>query len=208
MTETSKIFKPEESVGLGLAAFREPDGLNLFRPPFDINLEWVSRSGDQRVINLYPAFEPISTANLMQDNHFSHAVNIPRELLPEVVDGYIVIRTPSGLLVKIKTDTPALFDVDGKMVKEPETQILNSLKVKLGASDFRFVFYASGGIVIHDCIGREHSLKITEWPAIRSNRKYVDGGPTITAQSSIDTNPLDRKVGGLRIIPSYGYPHI
>ena len=207
MTEPTKIFKPEESVGLGLAAFREPDGLNLFRPPFDINLEWISRSGDQRVINLYPAFEPISTANLMQDNHFSHSVNIPREQLPEVVAGYIVIRTPSGLLVKIKTDTSAVFDTDGKLVKDSETRILNSLQVQLGASDFRFVFYASGGIVIHDCIGREHSLKITEWPAIRSNRKYADGGPTITAQSSFDANSLDGKVGSFRIIPSYGYPH-
>jgi len=207
MTELSKIFKPEESVGLGLAAFREPDGLNLFRPPFDINLEWISRSGDKRVINLYPAFEPISTANLMQDNHFNHSVNIPREQLPEVVDGYIVIRTPSGLLVKIKTETPELVDPEGKLVKKSETLVLNSLEVKLGASDFRFVFYASGGIVIHDCIGREHSLKITEWPAIRSNRKYANGGPTITAQASFDANSLDGKVGSSRIIPSFGYPH-
>ena len=147
---------PEETVALGLAASKDPQSLNLFRPPFEITLEWVHKQTGQACSEvLFPAFTPIDTRNMMIHSAFQHFQTSDPTKHQSVQKGYIVVRTPSGEQINMKINT------DGK-----ESEIGTAIEVDIDTVPVTFSLRTTGRMYIRDSKGHENVVRITSWPAI------------------------------------------
>lgn len=154
----------QEMVVLGLATSDQPKTFDAFRPPVDVVLTWLDRSGQENREVLFTAFDPLYENSFTQDFRFGRLKTLNS-----------AETTKASLTFESRAGKPLFFDFykevldkkDGKVVGEERLESKEdpmSLTFSIGPNrPFVFKAYLNGQIYIQDSSGVELAATI-DWP--------------------------------------------
>ncbi|MGW5463728.1 Hsp70 family protein [Streptomyces sp. NPDC003996] len=179
---------PEESVATGLVVRSDRyHRLSLPRPGFDLVLEWQDEHGDVCRETLYPAFEPLYTADQIFRRERDLAHRYQRQ-----VRG--LSRETTAALRALSVDgEPLDFLVDGR----PMPHLPVSLR---RYTEFTFALKVSGEIYVRDCASRESRFRVDRWPILR-------GGERTSVKLSTMNKVPEQRDTGFKFTDFYSHPH-
>ncbi|MFJ3209176.1 Hsp70 family protein [Streptomyces flaveolus] len=150
---------PEESVATGLVVRSDRyHRLSLPRPGFDLVLEWQDRDGRTCRELLYPAFQPLFTADQVFRREGSLGHRYDAQVHGLTGDATAALRAVSV------DGKPLDFVVDGRPIPH--------LPVKLRRfTNFTFQLKVSGDIYVRDCAYQEARFRVERWPILRGGER-------------------------------------
>lgn len=146
---------PENAVALGLAKAPQYGRINMYRPAFDVVVEW-SRGRESRTI--YDAYTPLVDARRMGGGELCYVRNGPGLSLPPKKKGRLRVVSYSGQRVRA---TLAGTSLDGFPVAWTDQA-------------FEFAIYPNGRIRVTDARG-VHEGHIDSWHTVHGHDNGHDG---------------------------------
>jgi hypothetical protein len=156
-------IRPDESIVAGLADTVGYHNLSMYRPAFDIVLDW---SGGTHT--LYEAYTPLFTPDQIRSGRsaLGFEFRFPRRSLPQSGQGHLRAVSPSGQRVPLQ--------------RSGET--LDVLPVRFGSHESVFKLYADGRILFTDGSGFHHEVRLDGWrPVIGRDHRPPRTWPQIRA---------------------------
>ncbi|MFD4599867.1 Hsp70 family protein [Streptomyces sp. NPDC058464] len=151
----SALQSPEQSVVTGLVV-HDYHRLNLPRPGFDLVLEWEDSDGGQHSELLYPAFQPLYTADqVMRREELAHHWRGTPD----------VLRVTKARIRAMAVDgEPMDFSVEGS--------VLPYLPVELHPrTSFSLALRLNGEMVVRDATARPMTFRVERWPVLRAGEQ-------------------------------------
>ncbi|MHA6670225.1 Hsp70 family protein [Homoserinimonas sp. A447] len=143
---------PSQTIVAGLAEPESYERLNLHRPGFDFALEWEDESGETMSDLVYAAYSRLYTEHdVFHRNSTKYSWNPASGSLPAQGRGMVKVKSVSGV--------PITFRFEGADAE--------GIVFDFGHVTPHISLEPSGRVFIRDGMGRQSSVRISQWPVIR-----------------------------------------